>query len=155
MLRRLAILAVSLFAVVLLCGCKPRMYGASWEGLPREQAQSKLIVGEYRTSTSVSAMPAELQDAFRRAARQVNFQLAEPSATEPSERKLIAWGSSPESTFVEYQHWRDIKVLVFKQHDSKFEFAWGGQGSRAATDVAELKRLIAAGEFKDDQPYWW
>ena len=155
MLRRIAIVVTCVLMLVFMAGCKPNMYGASWDGLPREQAHSKLIAGEYQTSTSVSAMPSELQDAFRRAARQQEFELAEPGATDGVERKLIVWGSSPENAFVEYRHGNDTKVVVFRKNASKFEFVWGGQGTRNTADVAELKRLIAAGEFKDDQPYWW
>jgi hypothetical protein len=157
MLRRMALVAVSVLMLTLMFGCKPDMYGSSWDGLPREQAQSKLIAGEYQTFTSASAMPAELQDAFRRATRQLNFELADPSATGENvrERKLVFWGSGTENSFVHYQQGKDTKVLVFAKHDSKFDFVWGGQGTRAASNVEELKRLISSNEFKDDQPYWW
>jgi len=140
-----------------MLGCKPNAYGASWDGLPREQAQSKLITGDYQISTSVSSMPAELQDVFRRATRQLDFELADPGATGENlrERKLVFWGSGPENAFVHYQHGKDTKVVVFAEHDGKFEFVWGGQGTRFAADVDELKRLIASNDFKDDQPYWW
>lgn len=102
-------------------------------------------------------MPAELQDAFRRATRQLNFKLAEPGATVENvrERKLVFWGSGPENSFVHYQQGNYTDVLVFAKQGSKFEFVWGGQGTRTAADVDELKKLIAANEFKDDQPYWW
>ncbi len=140
-----------------MVGCKPNGYGASWDGLPREQAQSKLITGEYQTSTSASSMPAELQDAFRRATRQLDFELADPGATGENvwKRKLVFWGSGPENSFVHYQQGNYTDVLVFAKHDGKFEFVWGGQGTGVAQNVAQLKRLIALNEFKDDQPYWW
>jgi hypothetical protein len=157
MLSRIALIAASALLLVLMVGCKPNAYGASWDGLPREQAQSKLITGEYQTSPSASSMPAGLQDAFRRATRQLNFELADPDATGENvpERKLIFWGSGPQNSFVHYQQGRDTKMLVFAKHDSTFEFVWGGQGTRTAADVQELKRLISSNEFKDDQPYWW
>lgn len=157
MLKRIALVAASALLLVLMLGCKPNAYGASWDGLPREQAQSKLITGEYQTFTSASAMPAELQDAFRRATRQLNFELADPAASGENarERKLIFWGSSPENSFVHYRQGNSTDVLVFAKQGSKFDFVWGGQGTRAGSNVEELKRLIAANEFKDDQPYWW
>jgi hypothetical protein len=157
MLRRIAIISASVLMLTLMVGCKPNMYGASWDSLPREQMQSKLIAGVYQSSSSVSAIPPQLQDAFRRATRQLDFELAEAGATgeDVRERKLVFWGSGPENSFVHYQQGKDTKVLVFRKQDHKFEFVWGGQGTRAASNVEELKKLIAAGEFKDDQPYWW
>jgi hypothetical protein len=149
---------LTISAALILSGCRTTQYGASWENLPREQAQTSVIRGDYQVSTSVAAMPPGLKDAFRRATRQPEFKLAEPAAsTSAGERlrRLSFWGISPASAFVLYRNQDKIDVLVFQSEGGHFNFHWGGQSNSAPGNVDELKRQIAAGNFKDDLPFWW
>ena len=46
-------------------------------------------------------------------------------------------------------------VLLFKvDPHNQLQFVWGGAGLHAARSLDQLRKMVVAGQFSDDQSYW-
>ena len=74
-------------------------------------------------------------------------------------RRLLFAGESQMSWFIHYEQGgiaHGYSVLVFsKTQQDGLQFFWGGAASESPKDLNDLRKKIAAGDFRDDLVYTW
>jgi len=134
-------------------------------------AEAKLHVldGDFTLVRSTSGLPAAIKSAFAAITREEQFELANPGQnyqmTDVIEeaglpiRRLKFAGNYQNRWFLEYEHGGiglSYAVIVLDvRPDGSVDFVWGGTGFRSATDLTDLRRGIASGEFRDDLKFYW
>jgi hypothetical protein len=74
-------------------------------------------------------------------------------------RRLIFAGVHGDEWFVHYERGglaTGYFVLLFKvDPHNQLQFVWGGAGRHAARNLDQLRKMVVAGQFSDDQSYNW
>jgi len=69
-------------------------------------------------------------------------------------RRLVFAGANGDEWFIHYERGgrgHSYSVIVFKIYAPyRLRFLWGGAGFRAAANLQELQKMVAAGHFADD-----
>ena len=131
--------------------------------------KAHVLDGKLLIVKSVDRLPDDLKSAFSRLAGMRDFAMANPGEKYqetdvivekalPFERLLFA-GISNDKCFIHYEEGgigHSYHVVVFAvDSQGKVKFLWGGPGTRGAKDLKQLRTMVAAGVFKDDQAYSW
>jgi hypothetical protein len=132
------------------------------------QEKKHVLDGQFTTVRSTQKMPQSLKLAFAAATGQRQFALANPGQKyqvtdvilEPGLpfRRLMFAGESGKDWFIHYEHGgigHNYAVLVFREGEGRVQLRWGGAGSEGARDLDDLRKKIAAGDFRDDAVYYW
>jgi hypothetical protein len=131
--------------------------------------KAHVLDGEFLIVNTVDRLPNDLKSAFSHLAGMHDFAMANPGkkyqVTDvvveeglPFQRLLFA-GISHDKYFVHYEaggigHSYHVAVFAIDS-GRKVTFLWGGPGFRGAKDLKQLRTMVAAGVFKDDQAYYW
>jgi hypothetical protein len=131
--------------------------------------KAHILVGDFLIVKKVDRLPEDLKSAFCRLAGMDKFEMADPSekyqVTDvivekglPFQRLLFA-GISSGKYFIHYETGgigHSYHVAVFSvDPERKVTFVWGGPGGQGAKDLRQLRTMVAAGVYKDDQAYYW
>jgi hypothetical protein len=131
--------------------------------------KAHVLDGEFVIVNTVDHLPENLKSAFSHLAGMHDFAMANPGekyqVTDviieeglPDLRLLFA-GISRDKYFIHYEeggigHSYHLAVFAIDS-EGKVKFLWGGPGFRGAKDLKQLRTMVAAGVFKDDQAYSW
>jgi|HubBroStandDraft_6_1064221.scaffolds.fasta_scaffold77600_2 hypothetical protein len=131
--------------------------------------KAHVLDGDFLVVKKVDRLPEDLKSAFCRLAGMDNFEMADPGeeyqVTDvivekglPFQRLLFA-GISNGKYFIHYETGgiaHSYHVAVFSvDSERKVTFVWGGPGGQGAKDLTQLRTMVAAGVYKDDQAYYW
>lgn len=131
--------------------------------------KARILDGKFSIERNVARLPDALKSAFAILAKEPDFKMANPGekyqetdvVTDPALpfRRLLFAGVSKEKYFIHYEKGgisHSYHVAVFAVNpDGKVNFLWGGPGTRAASDLAQLRMMVSAGIFADDRPYYF
>jgi hypothetical protein len=127
-----------------------------------------ILDGPFTDVTKTEAMPATVRQAFATITAEPSFALANPGQkfqltdVNPDlalpRRRLIFAGVQGDEWFVHYERGglaHGYFVLLFKvDPHNQLQFVWGGAGFHAARNLDQLRKMVVAGQFSDDQSYW-
>jgi hypothetical protein len=131
--------------------------------------KAHVLDGEFLILNAVDRLPNDLKSAFSQLAGMRDFSMANPGekyqVTDvvvekglPFKRLLFA-GISNDKCFIHYEEGgigHSYHVAVFGvDSEGKIKFLWGGPGTQGAKNLEQLRMMVAAGVFKDDQAYYW
>jgi hypothetical protein len=131
--------------------------------------KAHVLDGDFLIVNTVDHLPNELKSAFSHLAGMHDFAMANPGEKYqetdviveeglPFQRLLFA-GISHNKYFIHYEEGgfsHSYHVAVFGVDSAgKLKFLWGGPGFQSAKDLKQLRTMVAAGVFKDDQAYSW
>jgi mono/diheme cytochrome c family protein len=134
---------------------------------PVEKAH--VLDGEFSIEKNVTRLPDSLKAVFAHLTGETDFKMANPGekyqetdvVAEPGLpiRRLLFAGTSKEKYFIHYEkggiaHTYHVAVFAVNP-EGKVNFLWGGPGTHAATDLAQLRTMVFAGLFADDRAYAW
>jgi hypothetical protein len=114
---------------------------------------------------STEQLPARLKQAFIVMASAQRFAMNDPDWKRPVTvdrvfpfRRLVLAGLSGEKWFIHYecgmsQHY--YAVVIFRVEHEEVEFPWGGMASVLATDLEDLRKKIAIGQFTENLSWDW
>jgi hypothetical protein len=128
-----------------------------------------VLDGDFLIVKKVDRIPDDLKSAFSRLAGMHDFEMANPGekfqvadvVVEPvlPRRRLLIAGISTGKYFIHYEEGgrgHSYLVAVFTiDPERKVTFLWGGPGFRGASDLNQLRTMVAAGAFMDDHAYSW
>jgi mono/diheme cytochrome c family protein len=131
--------------------------------------KAHILDGEFTIEKNIDRLPENLKSAFVLIAKEQVFAMANPGEkfqvtdviSEPGlpRRRLIFAGISRDRYFIHYEKGgiaHSYHVAVFDVSPAgKVTFHWGGAGGPAANDLAQLRKMVSAGAFADDLPYYW
>lgn len=127
-----------------------------------------ILDGPFTDVTKTEAMPATVRQAFAAITAEPSFALADPGrkfqVTDEvvyrglPRRRLIFAGVQGDEWFVHYERGglaHGYFVLLFKvDPHNQLQFVWGGAGLHSARNLDQLRKMVVAGQFSDDQSYW-
>jgi hypothetical protein len=131
--------------------------------------KAHVLDGDFLIVKNVDRLPDDLKSAFCRLAGMKNFEMADPGENYqvtdvvveeglPFKRLLFA-GISSGKYFIHYETGgigHSYHVAVFGiDSQRRVTFVWGGPGGSGANDLTQLRTMVAAGAYKDDQAYYW
>jgi mono/diheme cytochrome c family protein len=132
-----------------------------------EAEKTHTLDRDFSIEKEVSRLPDGLKSAFVSLAKMPDFKMANPGekfqATDVIEaglpdRRLIFAGISKDRYFIHYEkggvYHAFYEVVFDVSPDGKVSFLWGGSGTRAAKDLAELRTLISSKAFSDGSTSW-
>jgi hypothetical protein len=130
------------------------------------QAEKEHILdGQFTVVRSTELLPARLKQAFVVIAGAQRFMMNDPDWKYPATidqvfwfRRLVFAGLSENKWFIYYecsmsQHY--YAVVVFQVDNKEVRFQWGGMAPAPATDLENLRKRIAAGQFADNLSWDW
>jgi hypothetical protein len=134
--------------------------------------KAHILDGQFSIEKNVNQLPDALKSEFARLAGESEFKMANPGQEYQStdvvvrpglpRRRLLFAGKSDSKIFVLYEEGgigHSYHVAVFGcDPKGNVKFLWigaGFYGAHAATHLTQLRAMIAAGKFADDQPYYW
>ena len=131
--------------------------------------RARILDGKFSIERDIGELPDDLKSEFARLSGKKNFKMANPGEEYQSTdivvrtglpvRRLLFAGKSDEKIFVLYEEGgigHSYHIAVFDlDPKGKVKFLWIGAGGHGASDLTQLRAMIAAGEFADDQPYYW
>jgi len=172
------VFSIAYLVCIMAVAQQPRTPDANTEGnyptlrfhkqLSKSQ-KAHILDGPFRTIATTEAMPATVKQAFTEIAGEHSFALANPgekyqvtdvvSEAELPFRRLVFAGANGDEWFIHYERGgrgHSYSVIVFKIYAPyRLRFLWGGAGFRAAANLQELQKMVAAGHFADDAAYSW
>lgn len=140
-------------------------FGQSHQMSPDERQH--VLDGQFKVISTTDSIPPKVKKAFCEITRQQSFAMANPGQKyqvgdvlfdrDLPWRRLIFGGSSDDEWFIHYERGgRGVGrfVVVFKL-DSRGDahFLWGGGGAYRATNVEQLRKMLAGGQFLDAENY--
>jgi len=130
-----------------------------------ESEKRHVLDGQFTIVRSTKLMPARLKEAFIAMADAQRFMMNDPDRKYPEtidkvfpRRRLVFAGLSDNKWFIHYEcgMWQHYYALVvFQVEDKEVRFQWGGMAPSPATDLENLRKGIAAGQFRDNLSWDW
>lgn len=130
------------------------------------QAEKEHILdGPFTVVRSTQLLPSRLEQAFTGMAGAQQFSMNNPDWTYPVTidrvfpwRRLLFAGLAHDKEFIHYecgmpQHY--YALVVFQVDDKEVQFLWGGMAPEPATDLDDLRKKLAAGQFTDNLSWDW
>jgi hypothetical protein len=133
------------------------------------EQKAHVLDGNFVIIRTVDRLPIDLKSAFSHLAGMHDFEMADPGerfqitdvVVEPGLpwRRLLFAGLSTGKYFIHYEEGgigHSYSVAVFTiDSERKVTFLWGGPAFRGADDLKQLRTMVTAGDFMDDQAYAW
>jgi hypothetical protein len=131
-------------------------------------AKQHILDSPFTAITKTEEMPASVKQAFAKITGESSFLLVNPGQTfrltddgvnrTLPRRRLVFAGSRGDQWFIHYELGglaHSFCVLLFSV-DSKngLQFIWGGYGLHPAKNLEELRKMVADGQFADDQHFY-
>jgi len=124
-----------------------------------------ILDGQFTVVRSTEPLPARLKQAFIVITGAQRFMMNDPDWKYPATldqvfpfRRLVFAGLSGNKWFIHYEcgMWQHYyAVVVFRVDDREVQFLWGGSASQQATDLEDLRKEIALGQFTDNLSWDW
>src|ERR1035438_143120 len=119
--------------------------------------------------TRTEAIPANARQAFAKIKGEPSFALANPGQKYQvadvvldrslPRRRLVFAGVRGDEWFVHYELGgigHSYCVLLFRlDPQNNVQFVWGGVGSHGATNLGQLRKMVAGGQFSDEMQNYW
>jgi hypothetical protein len=156
--------------VVLLICCVPLAVIAQEHRHQLSAAEKEHILdSQFKVVSTTEGMPANIKQAFADITREPSFALANPGQKYQVTdvvvdrklpfRRLVFAGVKDHNWLVHYERGgrgHGYYLLVFKvDPHGDAHFVWGGSGPNGAKNLEQLRKMVAAGQFSDEENYYW
>jgi hypothetical protein len=124
-----------------------------------------ILDGQFTVVRSIELLPSRLKQAFVVIAGAQRFMMNDPDWTYPEMidqvfpwKRLVFAGLSDNKWFIHYecstpQHY--YALVVFQVDGKEVRFQWGGMAPAPATDLENLRKRVASGQFADNLSWDW